>query len=192
MWFEKGAVFFSSFCMFLLLLRCKCPLLLPGFHHLPLRQNRFPSETRSSSCSAALIRAEAGRDGALALRRVCVPGEAPASAERFTKFGTLSTFLLSLTVMFKVIVEIGTFSLESSFLFENTSTQTFGEANLEFGLQSNGSLVQIHFHIRLLREESDYVWFGSGLGWVWDHGGPDREVPLEFECWGRCVSPSGS
>lgn len=111
--------------------------------------------------------------------------------------------------MIKVIIEIGTFLFESSFLFESTSTETFGEANLEFGLQSDGSLVQIHTFKLGSREKnwtSLYLWFklnkpeyrdqkdraGTGLGWVWDHGGPDNEVPLEFECWGDRASPSGT
>lgn len=55
--------------------------------------------------------------------------------------------------MIKVIIEIGTFSLESSFLCENTSTETFAEANLEFWAADS------HFHIWLLREEFDQFVF---------------------------------
>lgn len=75
-------------------------------------------------------------------------------------------------------------------------------------MQSDGSLVQIHTFILGPRKRnwtSLYLWLkllkeywdqkdraGTGLGWVWDHGGPDNEVPLEFECWGDRASPSGA
>lgn len=74
-------------------------------------------------------------------------------------------------------------------------------------MQSDGSLVQIHTFILGPRKKhwtSLYLWLkllkeywdqkgraGTGLGWVWDHRGPD-EVPLEFECWGDRASPSGT